>query len=133
MRIGDKPGDQDDVPLAVIAYTDGEITNMNDGTGGLSIYQKGNDGRYYWYAHLSKTTTTGGISVKAGDIIGCMGTSGNAGGYLQHLHFHIGTKPDITTIPENYPTFIWPYQDFCRTVGVCGALNPEQYPELPYL
>lgn len=133
MRIGDKPGSQDDVPLPIIAYTSGTVVNMDDGTGGLSVYLAGDDGRFYWFTHLSKTTTTGGVQVKAGDIIGCMGTSGNAEGYLEHLHFHIGTKPDLRTIPENYPYFIWPYEDFCRTVGVCGALNPEQYPEIPYL
>ncbi len=133
MRIGDKPGSQDDVPLAILAYTSGTIVNMNDGTGGLSVYLAGDDGRFYWFTHLSKTTTTGGIKVKAGDIIGCMGTSGNAEGYLQHLHFHISTKPNMITVPENYPNFIWPYQDFCRTVGVCGSLNPEQYPEYQYL
>lgn len=133
MRIGDKPGSQDDVPLAVLAYTSGTIVNMNDGTGGLSVWLAGDDGRFYWFTHLSKTTTSGGIKVKAGDIIGCMGTSGNAEGYLQHLHFHISTKSNMATVPENYPNFIWPYQDFCRTVGVCGSLNPEQYPEYQYL
>lgn len=133
MRIGDKPGSQDDVPLAILAYTGGTIVNMNDGTGGLSVYLAGDDGRFYWFTHLSKTTTSGGIRVEAGDIIGCMGTSGNAEGYLQHLHFHISTKPNMTTVPENYPNFIWPYQDFCKTVGVCGSLNPKEYPELQYL
>lgn len=133
MRIGDEPGSQDDVPLAILAYTSGTIVNMNDGTGGLSVWLAGDDGRFYWFTHLSKTTTSGGIRVEAGDIIGCMGTSGNAEGYLQHLHFHISTKSNMATVPENYPNFIWPYQDFCRTVGVCGSLNPEQYPELQYL
>ena len=133
MRIGDKPGNQDDVPLAIVAYTSGTIVNINDETGGLSVWLAGDDGRFYWFTHLSKTTTSGGIKVKAGDIIGCMGTSGNAEGYLQHLHFHISTKPNMSTVPENYPNFIWPYQDFCQKGVHCGELNPEQYPELPYL
>ncbi len=134
MRIGDKPGNSDDVPLPLLAYTSGYVLNATeDPVGGLSILIAGDDGRFYYYAHNMCNTIKSGNRVEAGTIIGGMDTSGNANGYLEHLHFHISTKPDMRTIPENYPNFIWPYEDFCNKVNICGSLNPEVYPELPYL
>lgn len=131
MRIGDKPGPSDDKPITLLAYTSGYILNAyTDATGGVSIFMVGDDGKYYYYTHNEKNIVKAGDRVEMGDIVGCMGSSGNAASHPQMLHFQISTTPDMgTTNPANWPNFIWPYEDFCKNLGMCGGLNEGQYPE----
>ena len=52
-----------------------------------------------WYAHTSKMYVTAGQSVKAGDVIAAVGSTGNSTG--NHLHFEI--RQDGSQVnPENY-------------------------------
>lgn len=69
----------------ILAVVDGKITKAGDdgGRGGLRVWI--ND-RYY-FAHLSKLTVKAGQTVKAGDTIGYVGTTGDAKGTPPHLHF----------------------------------------------
>lgn len=48
------------------------------------------DGFYSFYAHLSSVSTTVGAHVKAGQLIGAVGSTGNSTG--PHLHFAISTS-----------------------------------------
>jgi murein DD-endopeptidase MepM/ murein hydrolase activator NlpD len=60
--------------------------------GGLTIYQFDPDRRYtYYYAHLDRYATglQEGKAVRRGEIIGYVGTSGNAPPETPHLHFAI--------------------------------------------
>ena len=60
--------------------------------GGLTVYQYDPSGRYfYYYAHLDRYADglREGQSVGAGDLIGYVGTSGNAPPDTPHLHFAI--------------------------------------------
>jgi hypothetical protein len=60
--------------------------------GGLSIYQfDPSDTFCYYYAHLDSyaQNVREGMSVKKGDVIGYVGSTGNASKDAPHLHFAI--------------------------------------------
>ncbi|HBQ52257.1 MAG: hypothetical protein EBU22_00065 [Actinobacteria bacterium] len=78
--------------LALYAVSDGTITKMYGADSKLSgnaIRLTTSDGTYFFYAHLDSFAPgiAVGTTVRAGQIIGYMGSSGNAG--VSHLHFEI--------------------------------------------
>ncbi len=79
----------------IAAVTAGVVRSAYSSAGGTSIYLQGDDGVEYFYAHNSRNSISSGERVKAGDIIGAVGTSGNAPKNAPHLHFerHPGGTP----------------------------------------
>lgn len=80
------------IGLALYAVSDGTITKMYGADSKLSgnaIRLTTSDGTYFFYAHLDSFAPgiAVGTTVRAGQIIGYMGSSGNAG--VSHLHFEI--------------------------------------------
>ena len=77
----------------VHAVTDGPIAKLfNSKAGGYTIYQFDGKGRFeYYYAHLERYTNglREGMKISKGDVIGYVGTSGNAPPGTPHLHFAI--------------------------------------------
>lgn len=77
----------------VLAVEDGTIVKLFLSVpGGRTIYQFDPSERYcYYYAHLDayEAHLTEGTRVRRGDIIGYVGTSGNAPPNTPHLHFGI--------------------------------------------
>jgi peptidoglycan LD-endopeptidase LytH len=75
----------------VYAVADGKIAKLfNSKPGGLTIYQFDPSEKYsYYYAHLDHYATAlkEGQQVKRGDLIGYVGTTGNADPAAPHLHF----------------------------------------------
>lgn len=75
------------------AVEDGTIARLFTSTaGGLTIYQFDPDQRFsYYYAHLERYAPglAEGQRVMRGDVIGFVGTSGNAPPDTPHLHFAI--------------------------------------------
>ncbi len=71
--------------------------------GGNRLWLIDGDGNYYYYAHLSNFAAGlfNGKVVEAGEIIGFVGTTGNAVGTPAHLHFeiHPGGKGPINPTP----------------------------------
>jgi len=66
---------------------DGRIISAGwDGSYGQKIVVAHADGTHTWYAHLSSFVRTGGL-VKAGDVIGRVGSTGNSTG--NHLHLEV--------------------------------------------
>ena len=59
--------------------------------GGYRLWLRDRDGNEFYYAHLSAYSTLAveGRSVKAGDVIGFVGATGDADGGAPHLHFEI--------------------------------------------
>lgn len=74
----------------VVAVTDGFVERVTEGgTGGKQIWLRAGSGRQYFYAHLHDWNVVEGDVVMAGDIIGSVGSTGNA--TTAHLHFEIRT------------------------------------------
>lgn len=75
----------------VYAVADGRIAKLfTSKPGGLTIYQFDPNEKYsYYYAHLDRYATAlkEGQQVKRGELIGYVGTTGNADRAAPHLHF----------------------------------------------
>ena len=73
----------------LVAVKDGVVTSKSSRLGGLTIWLETSDGvRYYYYAHLDEVLVASG-EVRAGDVIGTVGSTGNASASAPHLHFEI--------------------------------------------
>jgi hypothetical protein len=88
----------------VRAPADGVLRQSNEAVGGLSDYLTLADGTYFYMAHLSAFVTgqTSGQKVKAGDVIGFVGATGDAVGGAPHCHFEIHPKGGAATDPKPY-------------------------------
>ena len=79
---------------AVVAAVDGTIRKLFvSGAGGITIYEfDGDAALVYYYAHLDRYADgiREGMRVRQGDVIGYVGTTGNAPASTPHLHFAIG-------------------------------------------
>jgi len=77
----------------VVAVDDGRIVKLFTSVpGGLTIYQFDREQRFaYYYAHLDRYAENlrEGAPVARGDVIGYVGTTGNAPPDAPHLHFAI--------------------------------------------
>lgn len=77
----------------VLAVADGHIQKLFTSVrGGFTIYQFEPSGRYaYYYAHLQRYAPglAEGKAVKRGQVIGYVGSSGNANPAAPHLHFAV--------------------------------------------
>lgn len=77
----------------IIAVADGTVEKLfNSERGGLTVYQFDPNGTYcYYYAHLERYAD--GLaekqSIKRGQVIGYVGSTGNADPAAPHLHFEI--------------------------------------------
>lgn len=75
----------------VRAPVDGRVRVKDGGLGGLSVYVTQPDGTYWYLTHLSGIAQgiAEGVAVKTGQVVGFVGTSGNAAGGKPHLHMQI--------------------------------------------
>ena len=76
----------------VLAVADGTLFSVgwND-IGGWRLWLRDTAGNEFYYAHLSAYSplAVAGKTVKAGDVLGFVGSSGDADGGVSHLHFEI--------------------------------------------
>lgn len=81
----------------VLAAVDGTIRKLFESrAGGITIYEFDLAAeRSYYYAHLDSYTSNlvEGMRVRQGDVIGYVGTTGNAPPETPHLHFAITQLP----------------------------------------
>ena len=81
----------------VLAATPGLVIRSGlHGAGGNMIAVLGPRWRIHYYAHLSRRDVAGGDWVWQGEVLGAVGSTGNAVGKPPHLHYAI-----ITAVP--YP------------------------------
>lgn len=77
----------------LLAVDDGLVRYGTDGLGGNVANLYATDGTRYYYAHQSAFASGAapGTSrnVRAGDVIGYVGTTGNAQGTPAHVHFEV--------------------------------------------
>ena len=78
-----------DTPIR--ATTEGTVLNVGpNGLGGRTVMILGPGGARHYYAHLNRYPDfQRGAWVKAGDVVGYVGDSGNAKGTPTHLHYGI--------------------------------------------
>jgi peptidoglycan LD-endopeptidase LytH len=101
-RIGDRRHHGIDIyaphGTPVLAAMGGWVVSIREGgAGGLAVYILDRSGRYlFYYAHLDRFEDGlwEGGTVRQGDVIGYVGTTGNARGEPPHLHFEVGAVPD---------------------------------------
>jgi hypothetical protein len=95
----------------VLAVADGTLflVGWND-VGGNRLWLRDGAGNEFYYAHLSAYSPLAreGAQVKAGDVIGFVGTTGDAVGTPPHLHFEIHPRE-----------LLW--------MGYDGVINPYPY------
>ena len=99
----------------VIAVRDGWAQFKNSNLGGRSIWLTTPDGDRFFYAHLDAWEGDS-RDVRAGDVIGYVGSSGNAGG--PHLHFE--TQPDghvENPFPHTLQACVPPLEDLLREMA----------------
>jgi hypothetical protein len=138
----------------ILAAVDGTVTRVryeNVGTAGAVISITGDDGWYYNYFHVNNDTpgtddgAAGpewqiapqlivGSSVRAGQVIGYMGDSGNAEGSVPHLHFEI-RQPDRTPVNPYHSLVAAQERDTCTADGIVltdpAALSPAAVAVIP--
>jgi septal ring factor EnvC (AmiA/AmiB activator) len=88
----------------LLACERGLITRVgSDVLGGTVLWIKGESGTYYYYAHLTAYADgiKNGTVVEPGQVVGYVGTTGNARGGAAHLHFEI--HPDGGPAVNPYP------------------------------
>lgn len=77
----------------VLAVEDGRVAKLFSSVpGGITLYQFDPDGNYaYYYAHLDRYADgmAEGANVRKGQVIGYVGSTGNASPDAPHLHFAI--------------------------------------------
>jgi murein DD-endopeptidase MepM/ murein hydrolase activator NlpD len=77
----------------VVAAADGKVVKLfKSKPGGLTVYQFDPSEKYaYYYAHLDKYAPglKEGAQIKRGDLVGFVGSSGNADPAAPHLHFAV--------------------------------------------
>jgi murein DD-endopeptidase MepM/ murein hydrolase activator NlpD len=97
----------------VVAVVGGFLRHDVGGLGGNGAWLTGLDHVSYYYAHFSKYEGDGGL-VKAGDVIGYVGMTGNATG--PHLHFEI--HPGLPGVNP-------PVDPFATLVALCNDNLPK--------
>ena len=78
----------------------GVVRFGDGGLGGISTYVTQADGTYFYMAHLAGRPPglKNGQTVNVGDIVGFLGSSGNAEGGSPHLHFEVHPAIRIVTV-----------------------------------
>lgn len=94
----------------ILAVADGTVFSVgwND-IGGYRFWLRDRQGNQFYYAHLSAFSplATNNRRVRAGDVIGFLGNTGDAQGTPYHLHFEIHP---VSLLPMGYDGVVNPHR-----------------------
>lgn len=93
----------------VLAVNDGAVVRLSradEGLGGVSLWLERADGTQYFYAHMTSVADglAEGTRVKAGEVIGTVGNTGDARYGAPHLHFEL--HPGGGSAADPYPHLV---------------------------
>lgn len=89
---------------ATLAVTDGIAEPATNTLGGNVVWLHDRSGGHtFYYAHLERAAFTNTTRVRAGDIVGYIGNSGNARTTAPHLHFGVYDRGAIDPLPFLQP------------------------------
>lgn len=98
----------------VLSVSAGRVIRMaQNALGGITVHTLDESGKFvFYYAHLERYSdaVTVGLELKPGDVLGYVGTSGNAPPQTPHLHFQAmkiqrGNKPWWSGTPVDVRPF----------------------------
>jgi len=117
----------------VLAVADGVVFSVgHEKIGGNRLWLQDTSGNQFYYAHLSAYTplARNGTHVRAGDVLGFVGNTGDAAGGPYHLHFEVHPASllflgyDGAVDPTPYLDAWRHLQDVHFPVGVAWAPQP---------
>jgi murein DD-endopeptidase MepM/ murein hydrolase activator NlpD len=110
----------------VRAPVDGTVRFEDGGLGGKGAFVTAADGTYYYMAHLNsfaKDLSTG-AAVKAGQVVGYNGDSGNARGGAPHVHFEIHPRGGAAINPKPILD-AWVAEALARVPELLASFEPK--------
>lgn len=118
----------------LVASENGVLNRVGSASlGGIKLWVIGESGNEYYYAHLSAFAegVAEGKRVRAGEVIGYVGDTGNAKGTSPHLHFEI--HPDGLGPANPYPLLKAAYgaRPVVRAVAPTTTVPPPAGPPAP--